>query len=54
MTAKVELELGDVLWYVANLADDLGLSMQTIATKNIDKLRDRQRRNVLHGEGDDR
>ena len=50
----IEKELGDVLWYVANLASDLGLHLDNIATKNIDKLRDRQRRNVLHGEGDDR
>ena len=50
----LELELGDVLWYVANLASDLNLSLEDIATKNIDKLRDRSRRDVLQGEGDDR
>ena len=50
----IEKELGDVLWYVANLASDLGLDLDDIATKNIDKLRDRERRNVLQGDGDDR
>ena len=50
----IEKELGDVLWYVANLASDLGLDLDDIATKNIDKLRDRQRRDVLQGDGDDR
>jgi NTP pyrophosphatase (non-canonical NTP hydrolase) len=50
----LEKELGDVLWYVANLASDLGLDLDDIATKNIDKLRDRERRDVLQGDGDDR
>ena len=52
--ARIGKELGDVLWYVANLATDLGLDLDDIATKNIDKLRDRERRNVLQGDGDDR
>ena len=51
---SVEKELGDVLWYVANLASDLGLSMDIIAVKNINKVRDRERRDVLQGDGDDR
>ena len=52
--ARIGKELGDVLWYVANLATDLGLDLDDIATKNIDKLRDRERRNVLQGDGDHR
>lgn len=51
---QIEKELGDVLWYVANLAEDLGLSMDSIAEKNIDKLFDRKERGVLHGSGDNR
>jgi NTP pyrophosphatase (non-canonical NTP hydrolase) len=51
---EVEKELGDVLWYIANLATDLGLNLDNIASKNIDKLRDRERRNVIKGDGDDR
>ena len=50
----IEKELGDVLWYVANLASDLNIFLDDIATKNIDKLRDRERRNVLQGDGDER
>ena len=52
--ARIGKELGYVLLYVANLATDLGLDLDDIATKNIDKLRDRERRNVLQGDGDDR
>tara|TARA_R110002020_G_scaffold23960_4_gene79287 strand:- start:4082 stop:4405 length:324 start_codon:yes stop_codon:yes gene_type:complete len=50
----LEKELGDVLWYVANLASDLDLALDDVASKNIDKLQDRQDRNVLKGDGDDR
>jgi NTP pyrophosphatase (non-canonical NTP hydrolase) len=51
---KVEDELGDVLWYIANLATDLGLSLDNLAAKNLAKLHDRQNRNVIKGDGDDR
>lgn len=47
-------ELGDVLWYVAAVCSELGLDMGQVARANVDKLADRQRRGVLHGEGDDR
>jgi len=45
-------ELGDVLWYVSQLASELGLAMEDIAQHNLAKLKDRQSRNVLHGNGD--
>jgi len=38
---KLEDELGDVLWYVTNLADSLGLDLGKIAEKNVAKLRKR-------------
>jgi NTP pyrophosphatase (non-canonical NTP hydrolase) len=47
-------ELGDVLWYVSQLASELGLDLDEIAQGNLDKLRSRQQRGVLSGEGDDR
>lgn len=47
-------ELGDVLWYVANLAADLGLSLDEVARRNVDKLKSRKERGVIHGSGDDR
>ncbi len=35
---KVEEELGDVLWYVAVYAHDIGLSLDEVAQANIEKL----------------
>jgi len=47
-------ELGDVLWYLANLAAELGLSLEKIAQDNLAKLKSRKKRNRLHGKGDNR
>lgn len=48
------LELGDVLWYVAQLATELDLDLDDVATANLDKLASRAARNVISGSGDDR
>ena len=50
----IALELGDVMWYVAAIARDLGLDLNTIAQLNIAKLQSRQDRHRLHGTGDNR
>jgi NTP pyrophosphatase (non-canonical NTP hydrolase) len=47
-------ELGDVLWYVAQLATELELDLDEIARANLEKLLSRQRRGVLSGSGDER
>lgn len=47
-------ELGDVMWYIATIADFLEIDMDYIGVKNIDKLASRQRRGKLAGSGDNR
>jgi|TARA_B100000902_G_scaffold213734_1_gene203266 NTP pyrophosphatase (non-canonical NTP hydrolase) len=47
-------ELGDVLWYLSNLASEIGMTLEEIATINTQKLQDRKSRGVLQGSGDDR
>tara|TARA_B110001454_G_scaffold110013_1_gene103314 strand:- start:727 stop:1059 length:333 start_codon:yes stop_codon:yes gene_type:complete len=50
----IALELGDVLWYVANLAFELGHNLEDIAAINIQKLASRADRGQLQGDGDNR
>lgn len=50
--SALELELGDVLWYVAQLASELGLDLEQVAQANLTKLASRAARNVISGEGD--
>jgi NTP pyrophosphatase (non-canonical NTP hydrolase) len=38
---KLRNELGDVLWYVATMASDLGIPLSDVASANVDKLRKR-------------
>jgi NTP pyrophosphatase (non-canonical NTP hydrolase) len=47
-------EVGDVLWYLAALSSELGLSLNEIAEKNVSKLSSRKERGVLRGSGDNR
>lgn len=47
-------EVGDVLWYVATMAYDLGFSLEEIAIMNYQKLKSRQERHQLNGSGDNR
>lgn len=47
-------ELGDVIWYLAQVSSELGLDLNDIAELNIARLKDRKDRGVLHGDGDNR
>lgn len=50
----VKKELGDVLWYVAVLADAFDLRISDVAEANLEKLADRARRGTIRGSGDER
>lgn len=54
LTDELKKELGDVLWFVAVLANYHFISLETIARINIDKLQSRKERGVLGGSGDNR
>lgn len=47
-------ELGDPLWYITSLADDLGFTLQDVVDANVEKLSSRKERGVLKGNGDNR
>lgn len=47
-------ELGDLMWYLAQTCTELGISMQTVMEMNREKLKSRQERGVLHGDGSKR
>lgn len=50
----VASELGDILWYLANLATELQVDLGDVAAQNLEKLFSRKDRGVLQGSGDDR
>jgi len=53
-TNELVSEMGDVLWYLSQLATELGVSLGDIALENLCKLQSRQRRGKLGGSGDNR
>lgn len=48
----IALELGDALWYIANIAHILGFKLSDIAELNLKKIKDRADRDTIHGSGD--
>lgn len=47
-------EVGDILWYVAQVATELGVDLEEAAQANVQKLRSRMERGVIGGSGDNR
>ena len=52
--SEVAAELGDVLWFITLLADEVGYDLSEVAQNNLDKLADRANRGKLKGSGDNR
>ena len=51
---EIKQELGDLLWYISQLAQELGISFSDVARSNLDKLSDRRERGLIRGDGDNR
>jgi len=51
---EIKKELGDVLWYLASLSHELGIPLNEVAEKNIEKLKSRKQRGKIGGSGDNR
>lgn len=51
---EIKKEVGDVLWYLNRLCEELGFTLESAAELNIIKLEDRIEREVLKGQGDNR
>ena len=51
---EIRKELGDVLWYISQIANELKIPLDEVAEFNIEKLKDRMERGKLHGSGDNR
>ena len=51
---EIKKELGDVLWYIAQISTELGLSLDEVANFNLEKLLSRLDRGMIHGSGDNR
>lgn len=54
LAEQLKKELGDVLWYIATLANHLGLTLSDIGNANLEKLASRNERGVIFGQGDER
>jgi NTP pyrophosphatase (non-canonical NTP hydrolase) len=51
---EIANEMGDVLWYLAQLATELNIKLDDVAEQNLSKLASRKERGMLHSEGDNR
>lgn len=51
---EIKSELGDTLWYIASMCENLGITLEDVAKANIEKIHDRNARGVRRGSGDNR
>lgn len=51
---SIKKEVGDVLWYLNRLSEELGFTLEEAAELNIEKLKDRIEREVIQSSGDNR
>jgi NTP pyrophosphatase (non-canonical NTP hydrolase) len=54
MVSEIKSEIGDCLWYIAVLADDIGCKLSDIANTNLVKLANRKEKGTIRGSGDKR
>ena len=54
MVSEIKSEIGDCLWYIAVLADDIGCKLSDIANTNLIKLENRKKKGTIKGSGDKR
>ena len=54
LVQEISAEIGDVLWYIAVLADDIGCKLSDIANSNLIKLENRKKKGTIRGSGDTR
>lgn len=52
--SEIISELGDVLWYIARLSDEMGYTLSDVMKKNYEKLESRIERGTIGGNGDNR
>lgn len=51
---EIKKELGDVMWYLAQLSTELGIKLSDVAGTNVKKLSQRHKESKIHGSGDNR
>ena len=54
LVQEISAEIGDCLWYISVLADDIGCKLSDIANANLEKLANRKEKGTIHGSGDTR
>ena len=53
-TEAILKELGDVLWYITAMAQDMGYTIEDVIQNNFNKIQKRINTNTQHGQGDNR